>query len=66
MPAYGDPKKANPIMGARLWRIARTWHDQKGIDWNIETIGAVRLARLYFDRAMPPADLSAIEDKDIV
>ena len=66
MPAREDPKKAQPIMGARLWRIARTWRDQKGVDWNIETIGAARLARLYFDRAMPPADLSAVEDEDIV
>ena len=66
MPAREDPKKAQPIMGARLWRIARTWRDQKGVDWSIETIGAARLARLYFDRAMPPADLSAVEDEDIV
>jgi hypothetical protein len=30
-PAHDDPKKANPIMGQRLWRIARVWTDQGGV-----------------------------------
>jgi hypothetical protein len=65
-PDHDDPKKAGSILGARLWRIARTWRDQKGVDWNIEAISPTRLARLYLDHAMPPADLGAVDDEDIV
>jgi hypothetical protein len=65
-PAHDNPQRANPVMGVRLWRIARTWRDQKGVEWDIEAISPTRLARLYLDRAMPPADLSAVDDEDVV
>jgi hypothetical protein len=62
-PAHDDPKKANPILGARLWRIARTWTDQSGVQWNIEGIAPARLAKLHSDRTMPGAELKAVEDE---
>jgi hypothetical protein len=65
-PDHSDPKKAGSILGARLWRIARTWRDQKGVGWDIEAVSPTRLARLYLDHAMPPADLSAVDDEDVV
>ena len=62
------PKRAEPIMGARLWRIARFWTDQAGVLWDIDKVGPTRLARLYSDRVMPPPELKAVDDdeKDIV
>jgi hypothetical protein len=54
MAAANNPKRANPLMGARLWRIVRWWTDQNGVRWDIEHASASRLAKLYFDRVMPP------------
>jgi hypothetical protein len=63
-PAPNNPKRANPIMGSRLWRIARFWTDSKGDHWDVEKVGPTRLAQLYSDRVMPPPDLKAVDDDD--
>jgi hypothetical protein len=65
-PEHNDPRRAGSIMGMRLWRIARTWRDQKGVEWDIGAISPTRLARLYLDRAMPPPDLKDVGDEDVV
>jgi hypothetical protein len=54
-PTPDNPKRANPIMGSRLWRIARYWTDLAGVRWDLESCPASRLAKLYHDRTMPPA-----------
>jgi hypothetical protein len=64
MPTPNDEKRANPIMGSRLWRIARFWTDSKGVRWNIESAAPARLAQLYSDRVMPPPDLKAVDDEE--
>jgi hypothetical protein len=64
MPAPNNPKRANPIMGSRLWRIARFWTDPKGVRWDVEKAGPARLAQLYSDRVMPPPDLKAVDDEE--
>jgi hypothetical protein len=53
-PNRRNPKRAEPIQGARLWRLAKTWVEQ-GREWNLESVTPARLAKLYSDRAMPPA-----------
>ena len=68
-PNRKNPKRAEPIDGSRLWRIARTWTDQKGVAWDIGAATPARLARLYSDRSMPPvtkADFTVVEDGDEV
>jgi hypothetical protein len=68
-PDRKNPKRANPVQGARLWRIAKTWTDQAGVKWDIESVTPARLAKLYFDRTMPPAskaDFKVVDDEDQV
>jgi hypothetical protein len=65
-PAHNNPAKANATIGGRLWRLARTWRDQQGVEWNLETMSPTRLAQFYLDRVMPPVDLKDINDEDIV
>ena len=60
------PKRAEPIDGARLWRIARFWTDQAGVRWDLEASTPSRLAKLYSDKVMPPAgrgDFKVAEDE---
>jgi hypothetical protein len=65
-PAPDNPKRANPTMGSRLWRIARFWTDQTGVRWDIEKVGPTRLAKLYDERVMPAPDLRAVDDEEDV
>ena len=60
------PKRAEPIEGARLWRIARFWTDQAGVRWDLEASTPSRLAKLYSDKVMPPVgrdDFKVAEDE---
>jgi hypothetical protein len=59
-PNRANPKRAEPIQGARMWRLAKTWNG-----WNLETATPARLAKLYHDRAMPPADLKAVNEGEV-
>jgi hypothetical protein len=53
-PSRKNPKRAEPIFGKRLWRIARYWTDPQGVRWDIGAVTPTRLAKLYSDRSMPP------------
>jgi hypothetical protein len=64
-PLFNNPHKANPILGHRLWRIARRWRDQKGVEWDVERMGPKRLAQLYVDRAMPKADFDVVKEDEL-
>ena len=66
-PNRNNPKRAEPIQGARLWRLAKTWVEQ-GREWNLESVAPARLATLYHDRAMPPAtkgDFKVIDERGV-
>ena len=65
-PDKRHPHRANPVEKAgRIWRIARTWTDQHGVDWNLETASPARLAKLYTDRQMPPfTDLKDVNEEE--
>ena len=43
-------KRAEPIQGARLRRLAKTWVEQ-GARMGLEAVAPSRLAKLYSDRA---------------
>jgi hypothetical protein len=65
-PNRKNPKRAEPIQGARLWRLAKTWIDH-GVRWDLESVTPARLAKLYSDRAMPAAtkgDFKVIDEED--
>jgi hypothetical protein len=64
-PLLNNPHKANPILGHRLWRIARHWRDQKGAKWDIERMGPKQLAQLYVDRAMPKPDFDVVKEDEL-
>ena len=66
-PNRANPKRAEPIGGARLWRLAKTWVEQ-GREWSLESVAPARLAKLYFDRAMPPAtkgDFKVVDEDEV-
>jgi Primase C terminal 2 (PriCT-2) len=67
-PNRKKPTRAEPIGGCgRLWRLAKTWVEQ-GKQWNLESITPARLAKLYSDRAMPPAtkgDFKVVDEDEI-
>src|SRR4029077_19854405 len=66
-PNRKKPSRAEPIDGARLWRIAKTWTEQ-GRKWDLESVSPARLAKLYHDRAMPPAtkgDFKVVDEGEI-
>ena len=56
-----DPKQARGVDGKRLYRLVKTWRDKDG-RYNLENMSATRLARLHNGRAMPPADLKAVDE----
>ena len=60
-PEPKDPKQARAVDGARLYRLVKTWRDKDG-RYNLENMSAARLARLHNGRAMPPADLKAVDE----
>lgn len=66
-PNRANPKRAEPIQGARLWRLAKTWVEQ-GQSWDLESVTPARLAKLYHDRAMPPAskdDFKVVDEGEV-
>lgn len=66
-PARDNPKRANPIGGGRLWRIARFWTDPQGVRWDLEAVPPARLAKLYTDRVMPPmtkGNFKVVDEED--
>jgi hypothetical protein len=68
-PARANPKRADPIQGKRLWRIARHWTDPQGVRWDIEAVPPARLAKLYHDRTMPPMtrdNFKVVDEEDEV
>ena len=60
-PEPKDPKQARAVEGQRLYRLVKTWRDKDG-RYNLESMSATRLARLHNGRAMPPADLKAVDE----
>jgi hypothetical protein len=65
-PNRKNPKRAEPIQGSRLWRIAKVWVD-RGVRWDLESVTPARLAKLYSDRAMPAAtkgDFKVVDEED--
>ena len=62
-PEPKDPKQARAVDGARLYRLVKTWRDKDG-RYNLENMSAARLARLHNGRAMPPADLKAVDENE--
>ena len=63
-PEPKDPKQARAVGGARLYRLVKTWRDKDG-RYNLENMSATRLARLHNGRAMPPADLKAVDEGEV-
>lgn len=65
-PEKKRPDRAFPVEKAgRIWRIARIWTDQHGVEWNLETASQTRLAKLYTDRQMPPfTDLKVVDGEE--
>jgi hypothetical protein len=60
-PEPKDPKQARGVDGRRLYRLVKTWRDKDG-RYNLESMSAARLARLHNGRAMPPAELKAVDE----
>ena len=63
-PEPKDPKQARAVEGRRLYRLVKTWRDKDG-RYNLESMSAARLARLHNGRAMPPADLKAVDEGEV-
>ena len=63
-PEPKDPKQARGVDGRRLYRLVKTWRDKDG-RYNLEGMSAARLARLHNGRAMPPADLKAVDEGEV-
>jgi hypothetical protein len=62
-PEPKNPKQARSVEGKRLYRLVKTWRDKDG-RYNLESMSAARLARLHNGRAMPPADLKAVDEDE--
>jgi Family of unknown function (DUF5906) len=58
-----NPKQARAVDGKRLYCLVKTWRDKDG-RYNLENMSATRLARLHNGRAMPPADLKAVDEDE--